>query len=138
MAPIGVIRSVSGILRQPKFHAHLTRGMIRPISSGSGPASRQFLVQVSDLPDSQEKRSKTKQAHIEECTPLIESGKLSYFGVTLSEHPTENGLLEINGSVMVLEAESETIVRNFLRRDAYSRAGVWDVEKAKIWLFKSG
>lgn len=110
----------------------------RFISHQNGTATEQFLIQVPDFPETQEIRARTKQTHIQECTSLIESGKLSYFGVTMSSHAPIGETAKINGSVMVLEAENEEYVKEFLERDAYTRAGVWNIDGAQIWPFKSG
>lgn len=39
---------------------------------------------------------------------------------------------------MVVRAESEEIIRDFLALDAYTMVGVWDVANAKIVPFKGG
>lgn len=95
---------------------------------------------VPDFLSTTEQRGKAQPAHIKDATPLIESGDLTYFGVILSSHDgtNEDYRLRINGSAVVLNAESEQAIRDYLERDAYTRAGVWDVKKAQIWAFKSG
>lgn len=132
-----IISAFRGMSR-PSARVDHTMISRRTIASQSVAQSRQYLIQVPDQPGTQATRVNTRQAHIEGCMHLIDSGELSYFGVTLMQHPVEGKATEINGSIMVLEAESESAVRDFLERDAYTRAGVWDIQKAKIWPFRAG
>lgn len=114
---------------------------------------KQYLILVPDHPDSLSIRKATKAAHIESATPLIDEGRLPYFGVTLAQHQTTTGTEssrsndgtrastiepEINGSVMVLHAASERAVQDFLENDPYAKQGVWDVAKAQILPFRAG
>lgn len=95
---------------------------------------------VPDFPGKQAQRAEAQPKHIEGATPLIDSGQLSYFGVTLAKHaePGKSHAPNIAGSTIVMEAESEQAVRDFLERDAYTKAGVWNVKEAQIWPFRSG
>ena len=93
---------------------------------------------IPDVERTLQKRHAAQSAHIKAVKPLIDSGQLSFFGVTLSGHPHLGRTPNINGSVMVISAESEDGVLCFLNDDAYTKAGVWDVQKAKIYPFRSG
>ena len=117
------------------------------------PELKQYLILVPDHSKSLSVRKATKAAHIKSATPLIDDGRLPYFGVTLARHqatagaesgPRKDGTNasppepEINGSVMVLHAASEEAVRDFLANDPYAQQGVWDVANAQILPFKAG
>ena len=80
-----------------------------------------------------------RKAHVEGATPVIDLNQLPYLGVTLAKHALKEGEPpDINGSLMVIKADSEKSVRGFLEVDAYTKAGVWDVAQAKILPFKAG
>ena len=84
-------------------------------ASSSGMRSKkEFVVHIPDFADALERRKLAKQDHIAGATPLIESGQLSYFGVTMKQHPSDGQQPEINGSIVVIEAESAEDVRAFL------------------------
>lgn len=99
-------------------------------------AQHEFLIVIPDFPDMKSARAKARPGHIRDATPLIESKLITYFGVTLSEDDAGHEL--INGSAIVMKAESENEVRAFLEKDEYTKSGVWNVKDAKIWRFRSG
>jgi len=96
----------------------------------------EWLVQIPDHPSSLEKRLAVRAAHLEALKPNIDSGTVVFGGATLSKQPAEGEVLDMTGSVMLIKAESEEKVREFLRGDAYTKGGAWDVDKAKIWPFR--
>ena len=100
--------------------------------------THEYLIHIPDFPGTLPTRLETKDAHVKQVMPKIESGELPYFGVTLSQHSTGGDAPEINGSIVVIKAADEATVRKMLADDPYTQAGVWDVEKAQIWAFKSG
>lgn len=102
-------------------------------------ARQEYLIQVPDFKNTTAQRLAAKKDHIVGATPLIESKQLSFFGVTLAE-PSANDTANatIDGSVMVIEADSRDDVSKFLENDAYTKAGVWDVHNARITPFRSG
>lgn len=106
-------------------------------------ARQEYLIQVPDFKNTTAQRLAAKKDHIVGATPLIESKQLSFFGVTFTE-PSANDTANdtanatINGSVMVMEVESRDEVSKFLQNDAYTKAGVWDIQNARITPFRSG
>lgn len=151
------LQAVSGLVRAtthrfaPKHIDQVSSS--RLCSTGSSTRSehlKEFLVLVPDYPNSLPVRMETKAAHMQGAMPLINDGRLTYFGVTLAKHadasdasgeinsPDTTPQLDINGSLMVIKAADEQSVRNFLAEDAYTRSGVWDVAKASIIPFKGG
>lgn len=106
----------------------------------SSKTEHEYLVVIPDYPNTNEQRAQARPTHIRDATPLIESGKIGYFGVTLTKHAegTRSVAPTINGSVIVFRAESEASIREALRQDPYAQGGVWNVDEAQIWLFKSG
>lgn len=111
----------------------------RLFSHGATRSKQEYLIQVPDFEHTVKQRLAAKKDHIIGATPLIESKQLSFFGVTLAESaPTDTANAAINGSVMVMEASSQDEIREFLEKDAYTKAGVWDVQNAKITPFRSG
>ena len=103
-------------------------------------SKQEFLIVIPDFPLTTEQRRKAQPKHIEAAMPLIKSGDLSYFGVTMRSGNVvdQDYSPRTNGSAIVLKAENEQAVKDYLLRDSYTIAGVWDVEKAQIWAFKSG
>jgi len=47
-------------------------------------------------------------------------------------NPTDTGSPSVKGSVMLATASSKEEVLEVLRRDIYTREGVWDLEKVEI------
>ena len=81
----------------------------------------------------------TKAAHIEGAMSVIKCGQLPCAGVTLAKHVENGGCQpDINGSLMVIKAESEKGLQEFLDMDAYTVAGVWHVANGNIVPFKCG
>lgn len=100
---------------------------------------KEFLVLVPDFAGTLRDRRQAQPLHIAGAMSKIKAGNLPYFGVTLSKHPTtKDQEPDINGSLMVVKAENEARVREFLENDAYTKAGVWDVGKAQILPFRGG
>lgn len=130
--------TLSAIRSSPNLKPTLKH--LRPFTnSTTHKIKQQFLVQVPDFPQTTSQRLSAQKDHIIDATPLIDSKQLSFFGVTLSDSPGSNTAhAKINGSVMVMEADSRDEVVGFLERDTYTKAGVWDVGGAKITPFRSG
>jgi len=82
----------------------------------------QFLVIAHDAttPGTLDRRMEVRPRHLEELGPLVQAGRVAIGGVTLDE----NGA--INGSMIVIEAESEDEVRDLIARDVYTQEGVWE------------
>lgn len=97
----------------------------------------EFLVIISDFPNTSAARAKAKPGHIKAATPLIDAGIIMYCGVTFSG-AAQGKEQNINGSAIVMKAQSEDEVRAFLSEDEYTKSGVWNVNAAKIWNFRAG
>lgn len=110
----------------------------RYLSTGAPHPLREYLVHIPDLPDALPKRLAARKAHIEGATPMIEAGRLPFFGITLAHHPAAEEQPAMNGSIMVIKAENEKDVREFVMNDAYTKGGAWDAERMTIWPFISG
>lgn len=148
----GLIQRTLSIPREKLSSAHLWTShtisllpagrnvIFQPFSTSPGvnaPVPQtEFLIVIPDFPDTAAARTKAKPGHIRDATPLIDSGIITYFGVTLSDADAVNG--PINGSAIVMKANNEAEVRAYLKDDEYTKLGVWDVEKAQIWRFRSG
>ena len=145
-ASVIIKRSISSLTRTVAFHSRAksptttTRTMSNSVKQQDYPV-KEWLVVVPDQSGALQKRQATKAAHIEGAMSLVNGGQLPYFGVTLAKHQSSNADGEyddINGSVMVIRASNKESIQGFLERDAYSKAGVWDVNGAQIFPFKSG
>ena len=107
----------------------------------AAPFLKEYLIVVPDHPNTSTNRKEAQPAHISGAQPLIDAKNLTYFGVLLAHNQQtaiESDVLPINGSMMVLRAENEQMVRQFLHDDPYTKAGVWNIAEAQIWCFKSG
>jgi uncharacterized protein YciI len=80
-----------------------------------------FVVIAKDGndPDALSRRLAVREKHLEGTTPFAASGFLQVGGALLSKEGT------MVGSMMVLEADSEEAVWEFLKQDIYSKANVW-------------
>ncbi|RFU77219.1 dimeric alpha-beta barrel [Trichoderma arundinaceum] len=78
--------------------------------------------------------------HFSDMTPTLKDGWLKMGGGLLNEVPEDDDAnkFDFAGSIMVLLADSKEEVLEKLRGDIYTRAGVWDLEKAQIYPFKLG
>lgn len=54
----------------------------------------------------------------------------------MSRQPKDGETPDMNGSAMLIQAESEEAVREWLANDPYSKGGVWNVDAAKIYPFR--
>ncbi|KAI1653212.1 hypothetical protein F4813DRAFT_276330 [Daldinia decipiens] len=92
-----------------------------------------FLVILQDKPGMLQTRLSNVQAHIDHLKGLVESGTVVMSGPTLSSHPKTAGEdLAVNGSSVLVRANSEEEVRAFINDDVYAKVGVWDLEKTTI------
>lgn len=88
---------------------------------------REFLVHVPDFPNVLPRRLAARGAHVDGAQPLIKSGRLPFFGVTLAEHHDESEPMRIIGRVMLMKAENEEEVKGFLpaMRMRREELGIW-------------
>ena len=70
-------------------------------------------------PEAPSRRLAVREKHLEGVQPSVASGILQVGGALLNKEGT------MIGSMMVLEAEDEEAVREFLKGDIYSKSNVW-------------
>jgi uncharacterized protein len=70
-------------------------------------------------PEAVSRRLSVREKHLEGVQPAVAAGIVQMGGALLNREGT------MIGSMMLLEAESEEAVRDFLSRDVYSKAKVW-------------
>jgi hypothetical protein len=76
--------------------------------------------------------------HLEAIKPKVASGLLVLGGASLDEPLKEGASPKINGSVMMVEADSEAEVWEVIKGDIYYEKGVWDAEKVSFDFSFSG
>ncbi|KAF7506204.1 hypothetical protein GJ744_012184 [Endocarpon pusillum] len=120
-----------------------------PLSTSQPRSKKEWLVHLPDHtdPSTLAKRVSVRGDHLSGIGPALASGRLLFGGATLSAHPeAEEGgggaasappPPPMTGSVMLVTAESEEEVREFVRADVYARSGVWDVQKMTVWPFRT-
>lgn len=77
-----------------------------------------------------------RAAHLEKLTPHVKSGDVVFGGATLSAHPNEGESPDMTGSVMLIKAESEEKVREWVGNDEYAKGGVWDLKNMQVVPFR--
>lgn len=98
---------------------------------------KEYLVIIPDLPDVLAKRQVLLKPHNQDAAPLVKAGRVPFFGSTLAHHSAEGQQVAENGTVMIIEAESEDEIKEIIRKDIFTIEGVWDFGKLSIWPFKS-
>lgn len=91
---------------------------------------------IPDYADSLHKRLAVRPKHLEKLRPHVESGDVVFGGASLKAHPKEGEQPDMTGSVMLIKAESEKAVREWVAGDEYTKGGVWDVEKMQVIPFR--
>ncbi|KIV88537.1 hypothetical protein PV10_08213 [Exophiala mesophila] len=111
---------------------------IRMSSSATGTSKPlyEWVVQIPDLPGALDKRMAARPAHLANLKPLIDEGIVVFGGAQLSTQPKEGEAPAMMGSIMMMKAESEEKVREFIEKDAYTVGGAWDAKNAKIFPFR--
>ena len=97
---------------------------------------KEYLVMIPDHANSLQKRLAVRPKHLEKLKPHIESGDVVFGGATLSAHPKDGEQPDMTGSCMLIKAESEEAVREWVKSDEYSKGEVWDFEKMQIIPFR--
>ncbi|KAF2663768.1 hypothetical protein BT63DRAFT_460892 [Microthyrium microscopicum] len=97
----------------------------------------EWLVMVPDKPNALQKRLEVRAKHLENITPAHKEGNVPMGGAYLAEPPKEGETPKMLGSAMVFLASSKEEVVERLRGDIYTTSGVWDVDNAQIWPFKT-
>ncbi|EXJ71705.1 uncharacterized protein A1O5_05513 [Cladophialophora psammophila CBS 110553] len=105
------------------------------MSSSSTP-TKEWLVIIPDHSNALEKRLAVRPQHLQALKPKIDAGIVVFGGATLSKQPSEGETPDMTGSAMLIKANTEQEVRDFLENDPYTKGGAWDVSKAQIRPFK--
>ncbi|OAP60901.1 hypothetical protein AYL99_05903 [Fonsecaea erecta] len=106
------------------------------MSSSSATPTNEWLVIVPDHPNALEKRLAVRPQHLQGLKPKIDAGIVVFGGATLSQQPAEGETPNMTGSAMLIKANTEQEVRDFLDSDPYTKGGAWDASKAQIMPFK--
>lgn len=96
----------------------------------------EYLVQIPDLPNALDKRLAIRPKHLADLKPHIASGKVVFGGATLSKQPAEGETPDMTGSAMLIKADSEEELRQWLENDEYAKGGAWDLKNMTVTSFK--
>ena len=69
--------------------------------------------------------------HLEAIKPDVEAGKVVFGGATLDEPVKEGQSPKLNGSAMLLCADTEEAARRWVENDIYYKNKVWDASKVR-------
>ena len=81
--------------------------------------------------------NKLRRKHLEDVKEPHTSGVIPMGGSIMSSPPVEGQTPPMIGSALVIVASSKEEVIERLKSDIYSSSGVWDIDKAQIWPFRS-
>jgi uncharacterized protein len=107
-----------------------------PRMSSTSATKNEYLVILPDHANSLQKRLAVRPKHFAGLTPHIQSGDVVFGGAILSGHPKEGETPDMTGSAMLIKAESEEAVREWIANDAYAKGDVWNLDEAKIYPFR--
>ncbi|KAK5138237.1 hypothetical protein LTR08_003298 [Meristemomyces frigidus] len=100
-------------------------------------SKQEWMVILPDKPGMLSKRMEVRPDHLSNLKPHVDSGFFVFGGASLEEPLKEGEAPKINGSVMLAQADTKEEVLEAIRRDVYSKSGVWDESKIQIFPFKS-
>lgn len=103
----------------------------------SNPSTKEWLCHIPDHPNKLEQRKAVRPDHLKDLKPHIDSRKVVLGGAFLNKHPEEGEGPDMLGSFIIVQADSKEEVMEFLRGDAYTKNGVWDLDSTVIYPFKS-
>ncbi|BCS23922.1 YciI family protein [Aspergillus puulaauensis] len=95
-------------------------------------ATHRFLAVIPDKIGVLGKRMEVRGEHKNGVKLLIESGVISLGGPTLVSHPLVGEEPQINGSVLLLNADTQEEILEIVRQDIYTTSGVWDLQNIRI------
>ena len=75
--------------------------------------------------------------HLEGVIEPHKSGQIPFGGAYMSSPPVEGQTPPMIGSALIIVASTKDEVVERLKSDIYCKSGVWDVDKAQIWPFRS-
>ncbi|KAL9616085.1 MAG: hypothetical protein Q9160_009004 [Pyrenula sp. 1 TL-2023] len=95
----------------------------------------EYLIIIPDVPHTIQKRLKVRPQHFVELKPDIASQKVTFGGAMLEEHlkPGDDGPQKMCGSAMLIRAASQEEALERVRKDVYTKEGVWDMDKVQVW-----
>src|SRR5271170_6868445 len=87
-------------------------------SSSSAPAPmKEYLLILPDHANALDKRLAVRATHFENLTPCVDAGQVVLGGATLARHPAAGQPPEMNGSAVLIKAESEEQVWAWVKND---------------------
>ncbi|KAE8390614.1 hypothetical protein ETB97_002335 [Aspergillus alliaceus] len=95
-------------------------------------SKKEFICLIPDKPGMLEKRLEVRGQHLEGVRPLADNGSIVVGGAMVDSHPAPGETPPFKGSALIVVAEDEAQVRELIRKDIYTRSGVWDVENVQI------
>ncbi|GAM82922.1 hypothetical protein ANO11243_009080 [Dothideomycetidae sp. 11243] len=98
-------------------------------------AKTEWLVIVRDKPNCLAKRMEVRTR--QHLSAAKQAAPILMGGATLTSPPAEGQKMDIDGSALLVEAESREEVVNLLEGDIYATSGVWDLDGVQIMPFKS-
>ncbi|KAG8531358.1 uncharacterized protein KY384_002987 [Bacidia gigantensis] len=90
---------------------------------------KDWLVILPDREGALDKRME----HFDELPPKIESGFMKVGGALLEQPEKDGESLKIEGSFMLVRADTKEEALDQLKADIYTTSGVWDMEQMKIY-----
>jgi len=97
----------------------------------------EWLVIVPDKPDVLPKRLEVRTKHLDAVMPRSKTGQVVMGGSFLSDIPKEGETPDMIGSSLVVVASTKEEVLELLKGDIYTTSGVWDLDKVRIWPFRT-
>lgn len=104
--------------------------------SSTSVTKNEYLVILPDHANCLQKRLAVRPKHLEKLTPHVQAGDVVFGGAILSRHPKDGEQPDMTGSTMLIKAESEEAVREWLANDEYTKGGVWNLDQVKIYPFR--
>ncbi|KAL9108645.1 MAG: hypothetical protein Q9227_006591 [Pyrenula ochraceoflavens] len=99
--------------------------------------SYEWLCIIPDTPSSLAKRLEVRNQHLKNITPHVDAKIVTLGGAMLAEQPKEGEQAKMEGSVMLVRANTREEVVERLKTDVYTTSGVWDMEKTQIIPFRT-
>ncbi|KAI1925092.1 hypothetical protein LOZ58_005057 [Ophidiomyces ophidiicola] len=136
--PASALRLLTSSSRFPTASAVTSRSTLFSRAMASNAAQKpDWIVVVHDRKDSTlERRMAARDQHIGNLGPLIDSGLLKMGGAILKNHPKEGEAPPMNGSALIVSADTEEEIREALSNDVYAKTGVWDLNNIEIYPFR--
>jgi uncharacterized protein len=98
--------------------------------------TKEWLVKVPDHAGALEKRMASRPAHFAGLKGNVDSGVIVFGGALLSKQPEEGEAPAMNGSFLMVKADTEEDVWKLLKQDPYTKGGAWNMDAVEIWPFK--